>query len=44
VRVIYPQLDPAVSPAAEETLLAHLRKLEEEERVEQQGGVWSLPR
>jgi glyoxylase-like metal-dependent hydrolase (beta-lactamase superfamily II) len=44
VRVIYPQLDPAVAPAAEETLLAHLRKLEEEERVEQQAGVWSLSR
>lgn len=42
VRAIYPQLDPAVAPAAEETLLAHLRKLEEDERVEQRDEVWSL--
>lgn len=44
VRAIYPQLDPNLAPAAEETLLAHLHKLEEEERVEQQDGVWSLRR
>ena len=44
VRAIYPQLDPAVAPAAEETLLAHLRKLEEDGRVEQRAGVWSLRR
>ncbi len=44
VRMIYPQLDPAVAPAAEETLLAHLRKLEDDARVEQRAGVWSLRR
>ncbi|MEX2270807.1 MAG: MBL fold metallo-hydrolase [Vicinamibacterales bacterium] len=44
VRVIYPLLDPAVAPAAEETLLAHLRKLEEEGRVSAGGGFWTLKR
>lgn len=44
VRLIYPLLDAAVGPAAEETLLAHLRKLEEEGRAEQRAEVWSLPR
>lgn len=44
VRAIYPQLDPAVVPAAHETLLAHLQKLEEEQRVREDGGVWALRR
>jgi glyoxylase-like metal-dependent hydrolase (beta-lactamase superfamily II) len=42
VQGIYPLLDPAVAPAAEETLLAHLRKLEDEGRVRQTDGVWML--
>lgn len=42
VRAIYPLLDPAITPAAEETLIAHLHKLEEEQRVEQAGGAWRL--
>lgn len=44
VLAIYPMLDRAVGPAAEETLLAHLYKLEEDARVEQRAGVWSLRR
>jgi endoribonuclease LACTB2 len=42
VRAIYPLLDSAVLPAAHETLLAHLQKLEDEERVAEAGGVWTL--
>jgi glyoxylase-like metal-dependent hydrolase (beta-lactamase superfamily II) len=42
VQAIYPLLDRAVAPAAHETLLAHLRKLEEEEKVREAGGVWAL--
>lgn len=44
VRSIYSQLDPVVAPAAEETLLAHLRKLEDEGRVVERAEIWSLRR
>ncbi|MDQ3068616.1 MAG: MBL fold metallo-hydrolase [Acidobacteriota bacterium] len=39
-REIYPGLDPALEGAARETLLAHLRKLEEEQRVCERNGRW----
>jgi YHS domain-containing protein len=34
--------DRAVAPAAHETLLAHLFKLQEEQKVSEAAGVWSL--
>ncbi|MDQ3172045.1 MAG: MBL fold metallo-hydrolase [Acidobacteriota bacterium] len=37
---IYPDLDPALSGAARETVLAHLVKLGEEGRASERGGVW----
>jgi glyoxylase-like metal-dependent hydrolase (beta-lactamase superfamily II) len=42
VQSIYPLLDPAVAPAAEETLLAHLRKLQDDGKVRRAGEVWML--
>jgi glyoxylase-like metal-dependent hydrolase (beta-lactamase superfamily II) len=42
VKTIYPLLDPAIAPAAEETLIAHLAKLEEEEKVQRSGESWIL--
>jgi glyoxylase-like metal-dependent hydrolase (beta-lactamase superfamily II) len=44
VQQIYPLLDRAVGPAAHETLLAHLRKLEEDEVVREAAGMWTLRR
>lgn len=41
-RAIYPDLNPALTPAARETLLAHLAKLDEEKRVSRTGGAWQL--
>ena len=40
VAAIYPELDPALSGAARETVLAHLVKLEEEGRASAREGVW----
>jgi glyoxylase-like metal-dependent hydrolase (beta-lactamase superfamily II) len=40
VRTIYPELAPAIVPAAAETLLAHLHKLLEEHAVMESGGIW----
>lgn len=42
IDIIYPDLDEALRGAAAETLLAHLRKLEEERRAREDGGSWSL--
>jgi hydroxyacylglutathione hydrolase len=41
VSAIYPDLDPALSGAARETVLAHLQKLEEEGRAHKAGNLWS---
>ena len=40
VSAIYPDLDPALSGAARETVLAHLAKLREERRASEAGGLW----
>lgn len=42
IDVVYPALDGALRGAASETLLAHLRKLEEEHRAREDEGTWSL--
>ena len=42
VAVIYPDLDKALHGAARETLMAHLRKLEEENGAEERDGAWQL--
>lgn len=42
VPVIYPDLAPPLANAAEQTLLAHLGKLEEEGRVTRRDGIWSI--
>jgi endoribonuclease LACTB2 len=39
---IYPSLGADLRPAARETVLAHLRKLEEEGRASESSGVWTL--
>ena len=40
VSAIYPDLDPALSGAARETVRAHLAKLREERRASEAGGLW----
>lgn len=42
IDVIYPVLDARLRGAAGETLLAHLRKLEDEQRAREEEGTWSL--
>jgi glyoxylase-like metal-dependent hydrolase (beta-lactamase superfamily II) len=42
VERIYVGLKPALVPMARESVLAHLRKLEDEERVSQRDGEWEL--
>lgn len=42
VDVIYPRLAPALRSAAEQTVLAHLRKLQEEGRAAEHDGIWSI--
>lgn len=42
VAIIYPYLDKALQGAARETLMAHLRKLEEESSAEERDGAWQL--
>ena len=42
IDVVYPALNPALRPAARETMLAHLRKLEDENRARESNGAWSL--
>lgn len=42
VTAIYPVLADALRGAARETVLAHLRKLEEEQRALERDGAWSL--
>jgi glyoxylase-like metal-dependent hydrolase (beta-lactamase superfamily II) len=42
VTAIYPSLADALRGAATETVLAHLRKLEDEQRTLEQDGAWSL--
>lgn len=42
VPVVYPDLVPPLANAAEQTLVAHLRKLEEEGRVAERNGIWSI--
>ena len=41
---IYPSLLPALMPMAQESVLAHLQKLEAEGRVRQDESLWSLVR
>jgi glyoxylase-like metal-dependent hydrolase (beta-lactamase superfamily II) len=41
VDAIYPDLAASLRAAARETVLAHLRKLDDEGRAGERGGVWS---
>lgn len=42
VASIYPDLAPGLKRAAAETVLAHLKKLEEEGRAAERKGIWSI--
>jgi glyoxylase-like metal-dependent hydrolase (beta-lactamase superfamily II) len=42
VSIVYPELPPALRKAAAETVLAHLKKLEEDGRAIESNGTWRL--
>jgi hypothetical protein len=42
VALIYPTIHPQLQPAARDTIVAHLLKLQDERRAVETGGVWAL--